>query len=314
MMEALQRRDRAAGGVGMQRHLDVLRRVLWRLRSPVLALGGGGARGFAHLGVLQVLDELGLEVRGIAGTSMGAVIGAMYLAYGSAEEAIARWQAAISKGLVPPVRPLRKLAGADEHEHPLTQLARRIRNQVVVAFAINRSTALDDKDLARAFEFLIPDIAIEELRRPMVAVSTDLESGAAVRLREGSLRQVLKASSAIPGLLPAVAIGGRRLVDGGVVGEVPVAAARTLGWPVVAVDVSLEIPPLRRDDMVLDIMMRTQMMTARLLRERALAAAHIVIRPRVGYATWAEWNRFDELVAGGRRAAEQFFGLPEDAS
>jgi len=277
----------------------------------VLALGGGGARGFAHLGVLQVLDEQGLPVRGIAGTSMGAVIGAMYLAYGSAQAAMDRWREALERDLVPPVRPVRRLAEADGHEHPLVQVARRIRSQVVVAFASHRTTVLDDTDLVRAFEFLLPQTGIESLPRPFIAVATDLETGEEVRITHGALRHVLKASSAIPGLLPATEIEGRLLVDGGVIAEVPVGAARALGWPVVAFDVSMDLPPLRDDDLVLDTMARTQMMTLRLLRNRQLAKVRAVIQPQVGLTTWAEWHKFDELIAAGRMAALKFFGLLE---
>jgi NTE family protein len=140
----------------------------------------------------------------------------------------------------------------------------------------------------------------------LVVVATDLETGEEVCIREGSLRQALVASSAIPGMVPAVEIGGRLLVDGGVVAEVPTEAARNEGWPVVAVDVSLDVPPLGKDDLVLDTMMRTQMMTSRLLRCRHLKTATHVIRPEVGAARWAEWRRFDEFVELGRAAARKF--------
>lgn len=295
----------------MGRRVSLLHRLAWRIRPPVLALGGGGARGFAHLGVMQVLDEQKLTVRAIAGTSMGAVIGAMYLAHGSADAAIGRWRDALELGLVPPVRPVRRFADAEAHEHPLIQVARRIRSQIVVAFASHRTTVLDGEDLVRAFEFLIPDTTIEDLRRPFVAVATDLENGEEVRLARGGLRHVLKASSAIPGLLPATEVDGRSLVDGGVVAEVPVGAARSLGWPVVVSDVSMDLPPMRDDDLVLDTMARTQMMTLRLLRERELASVRAVIQPDVGLTTWAEWDKFDGLIAAGRMAALKFFGLIE---
>ena len=98
-------------------------------------------------------------------------------------------------------------------------------------------------------------------------------------------------------------------VDGGVVAEVPAVAAREEGWPVVAVDVSLNVPPIREDDLVLDTMMRTQMMTARLLRRRELRSATHIIRPGVGDARWAEWNRFDEFIDAGRKATLEFLGL-----
>ena len=282
----------------------------WRLRPPVLALGGGGARGFAHYGVLEVLDDFKLPVRGIAGTSMGAVAGAMYLAHGSAGAAIARWRRAIEADLVPPVRPLLNRMENGLRENPLLQAARRIRDHVVVAFAANRPTVLDGGDLERALSFLIPDGDLEDLRTPFVAVATDIADGSEVRLVSGNLRRALRASGAIPGLLPPIEIGGRLLLDGGVVAEIPVAAGRTLGWPVIAVDTSMDLPRVSPKDLALDTMMRTQMMTARLVRRADLGNASGVVRPQVGHATWADWGRFDELVEAGRRAAKEYLGTP----
>lgn len=275
----------------------------------MLALGGGGARGFAHLGVLRVLDRLKLELRGVAGTSMGAVVGAMYLQYGSADAVIERWREAFRNELIPPVRPLRSAVRAGTQEHPLLQAARRIRDQVVIAFAVHRETILDDGDLVRAFEFLIPDATVEELPCPFVAVAVDIDSGDEVRLTRGDLRTIVRASSAIPGVLPAVSVDGRRLVDGGVLAEVPVAAARNLGWPVIAVDVAMELPTIGASDLVLDTMMRTQMMTSRQLRDCQLESATDIIRPEVGETTWADWDHFEELVEIGGAAAAEYFGL-----
>ena len=283
--------------------------MTWRLRPPVLALGGGGARGFAHLGVLQALDDAGLSVRGIVGTSMGAVTGGMYLAHGSAARAIDLWREALEKDLIPSVRPIGRVPDAEAKEHPLTQIARRIRNRVVISFAMNRSTVLEEAALVKALEFLIPDVRFSDLPKPLVVVATNLENGAEVRLRSGPIRSALVASSAIPGMVPSVEIEGQPLVDGGVVAEVPAVAARDEGWPVVAIDVSLDVPQLRPDDLVLDTMMRTQMMTARLLRRRQLLSATHVIRPDVGDARWAEWNRFEEFVEAGRKATLEFLGL-----
>jgi len=284
-------------------------RATWRLKPPVLALGGGGARGFAHLGVLQVLDEARLPVGAIVGTSMGAVVGGMYLAHGSAERAIDLWREAIEQGMIPSVRPIGRVPRADTREHPLIQVARRIRNRVVISFAMNRSTVLDDTELEQALEYLIPDVQFSDLSQKLVVVATDLETGEEVRLRQGSLRAALDATSAIPGMVPAVEVDGRWLVDGGAVAEIPAVAARDEGWPVVAVDTSMDVPPIAEDDLVLDTMWRTQMMTARLLRQRQLRSATHVIRPQVGGARWAEWHRFDEFVEAGRVATREFLGL-----
>ena len=284
-------------------------RAVWRLKPPILALGGGGARGFAHVGVLQVLEQARLPFRAIVGTSMGAVTGGMYLAYGSADRVIELWRDALDQDLIPSVRPIGRVPHADTKEHPLIQVARQIRNRVVISFAMNKSTILDDRDLVQALEFLIPDLKFSDLAKPLIVVATDIETGEEVRIRSGELRSALVASSAIPGMVPAVHIDGRNLVDGGVVAEVPAVAARAEGWPVVAVDVSIDVPPVGEDDLVLDTMMRTQMMTARLLRRRQLRSATYVIRPKVGGARWAEWNRFDEFVEIGRVAAREFLGL-----
>ncbi len=293
----------------MARIKHSLTRTAWRLKPPVLALGGGGARGFAHVGVLQVLEQARLPIRAIVGTSMGAVAGGMYLAYGSADRVIDLWREAIEHDLIPSVRPIGRVPHADAKEHPLIQVARRIRNRVVISFAMNKNTILDDQDLIQALEFLIPDIPFSDLPKPLIVVATDIETGEEVRIRSGDLRRALVASSAIPGMVPAVRVDGRDLVDGAVVAEVPTVAARGEGWPVVAVDVSIDVPPVSGDDLVLDTMMRTQMMTARLLRRRQLRSATHVIRPDVGDARWAEWQRFDEFVELGRAAAREFLGL-----
>jgi len=283
------------------------RRLILRAFPPVMVLGGGGARGFAHLGVLEVFEREGIALRGIAGTSMGAVIGTMVAAWGSAEATVARWREALRRRLIPTVPPLRRLP--EPHEHPLAQVARRIRDRIVVSMAVNRATVLDGRALLQAFEFLVPSRDLTELETPVLVVATDLETGDEVWLRQGALGLVLAASCAIPGLLPAVRVNDRLLIDGGVVAEVPVRAGRSLGRLVVAVDVSMALPSLRRDGLVLDTMMRSQMMTSNLLRAHELRRANLVIRPEVGHATWADWQLFDELVDAGRRAANGLLGI-----
>ena len=286
-----------------------IRRLLMRARPPVLALGGGGARGFVHIGVMRVLDAHSVRIRSTVGTSMGALMGAMYLVHKTAASVEERWRDALEQGVLPVVRQVRMVPRAEKKEHPLIQVARQIKNQVVVSFALNRSTVLDGSVLDQVVDFLLPDILIEDLPRPFIAVATDLESGAETRLSRGSLRMAVKASSSIPGMVPAKLVDGCELVDGGVVAEIPVAAARAQGRPVLVVDASMEIPPLEEDDLALDTMMRTQMMTSRLLRERQLADATWVIRPKIGHVAWADWGTFDELIAEGERAALKFFGV-----
>ncbi len=245
---------------------------------------------------------------------MGAVVGGMYLALGSADAVARRWREAMAKGLTPTVRPIGRAADAAAGEHQLLQAARRFRDRVVISLAMNRTTVLDGAALDRAIEFLVPDVEIESLPRPFLAVATDLETGEEVRLAEGSLRTALRASSGIPGLFPGIESDGRVLVDGAVVAEVPVAAARSLGRRVVAVDVAMELPPLPPAGLVLDTMMRTQMMTGHLLVSYQLSHAACVLRPHVGSAAWSDWDRIDGLIAAGSAAAEAWIGEPSTAA
>ncbi len=280
------------------------------MRPPVLALGGGGARGFAHLGVLEVFEEEGLPFRAIAGTSMGSLIGGMYLYWGSAEAVRRRWETAFEKKLVPEV-PTVDIGGASEEpaDHPLLQMARRFKSRLVISLALNRSSIAEEDEFVNVLAHLIPeDCPIESLPKPFVAVATDIETGREVRFARGSLFGAIHASSAIPGLVPPVALDGRLLVDGGVVAETPVGAAAELGRPVLAVDVSMDLPGYRSDAIVLHTTFRTGLMTSRRLRWYQLQEADTVIRPDVGDSSWSEWNRRDAFREAGRRAALELLG------
>ena len=282
-----------------------LRRIAWRARPPVLALGGGGARGFAHIGFLEILEREGMRLAGITGTSAGAVIGGMFLALGSSDAVIDRWREAFDRGLIPEVSAFGKEDQDRAAEHPLLQVARRIRDRVVISLAVNKSTLIDGDELDEALDFLLPDVDIVDLRLPFVAVAADLRTGEEVRLARGPLRRAVRASSSIPGMVPPIEIEGRLLTDAGIVAEVPVGAAGELGRPVIAVDVSSPIPPYREGRLVLETLARTAMMTSTVLRQCQLREANRVVHPEIGQVVWSDWNRFDELVEAGRDAARR---------
>ncbi len=155
--------------------------------------------------------------------------------------------------------------------------------------------------------FFLPDIAIESMPRPFAAVATDNGSGEEVSLASGSLRLAVAASSAMPGMVAPIAWNGRRLQDGGAVGEIPVAAARALGSPVVAVEVSEGLPSANPDrDRPPRAMFRAAAMGWQALRRRLLAEADEVIAPRINHLHWAEYDAVDESVAAGRVAVREF--------
>jgi NTE family protein len=190
----------------------------WKHKRIGLALGSGGARGWAHLGVLQALAELGIPVEFVAGTSMGALVGAFFAA-GQTDA-------------------LRDLAENLDW--------RRLR-QFFWEISLSRSGITDGRRLLEETQRLLGVAQFRELSLPFRAVATDLNNGGEVVLDSGHLLQALRASISIPGLFSPVWIGRRLLVDGGLVNPVPVNVVRGMGAEVViSVDVSHGIEPEKK--------------------------------------------------------------------
>ena len=164
-----------------------------------LALGGGAARGLAHIGVLEALTEAGLEPEIVAGTSIGAIAGGFYAA-GRLDELHS-----LARGLT----------------------LRQILRYLDVNLA--GSSLMTGKRLEKTLASHIGDLHIEDMPKKFVAVATELGSGQEVWLTKGSLAAALRASYALPGILKPIRIGGRWLMDGALVNPVPVSAARAQG-------------------------------------------------------------------------------------
>ncbi len=176
----------------------------------VLALGAGGARGLAHIGVLEVLAEHGLPVRAIAGCSIGAEIGALYARYGD------------------PARLTEEALGVDWKQ----------TLQLFLPDAAAMGGVCSGRKIMAFLEARLDGATIEELPLPFLAVATDLHSGEQVVLRSGPAAGAVRASLSLPGLLAPYPWEGRLLIDGGVVNPVPFdAAADAFGAPVVAIAV-----------------------------------------------------------------------------
>jgi len=182
----------------------------WRHKRVGLALGSGGARGWAHLGVLQALREKEIQIDYVAGTSMGSVVGAFFAAGREAE--------------------LRELA--------LDMDWKRLR-PFFWEVSLSRSGLTDGKKLLEEVYKMIGVRNFSGLPMPFRAVATDLNTGSEVVLSSGNLLQAMRASISIPGLFSPVWVGKHLLVDGGLVNPVPVNVVRAMGAQVViSVDVS----------------------------------------------------------------------------
>jgi NTE family protein len=175
-----------------------------------LALGGGGARGWAHIGVLRALEQAGIKIDLVCGTSVGALVGALYLA--GRLDALENWALGLSR---------LRIAG---------YLDFRVGGGMISG---NRLTA--------ALREHLGDLTIEQLPVPFACVATDLLTGHEVWLREGNLVEMLRASFSLPGLFSPVEVDGRWLVDGALVNPLPVSVCRAMGAHlVIAVDLNAD--------------------------------------------------------------------------
>ncbi len=272
-----------------------------------LALGGGGARGFAHIGVLKVLEKEKIDIHAITGCSMGSVIGALFVFYGSAEKT-----EEIMLNFIANVD-LEELGIPDSEEKKDTSFWDSFINEMKFRLNVVRSlqelSLISEENATKIFE-IIPDTEISALTPKYSAIATDLISGLEINMTSGNLRSAVKASSAIPGIFPPVRRDGMYFVDGSASESVPAGKVRELGADrVIAVDVSHELKSEEEPKNVLEILYRTEDITSYHLSKERLKEADVIISPNVHHLTWAEFRKAEEIIAEGEKAAEAM--LPE---
>lgn len=270
-----------------------------------LALGGGAARGLAHIGVLRAFEEAAIPISFLTGTSMGAIIGGMYAARPQIGPLQVRFEEYLESDLFRKARldfvVDRENVDGEGLFFRFSQLARK---NLFYTLSMTRLAFVSQETTDKSFDFLLPDVAIEHLTLPFAASALDLYSGREVVLQSGPLRRAVAATSALPGVLPPVEHNGRLLVDGGWINAVPVSAARRLGADlVVAVDVGCELAPAGNFSRGLDVVFRADAAARNALADLQLEKADLVILPEVGSNHWADFSRSDLLIEKGYQAA-----------
>ena len=237
-----------------------------------LALGGGAARGFAHVGVIQVLEEAGIQPDLVVGTSAGSLVAALYASGKNSAQ-------------------LRRVAETME-EAEITDWMMPILNR----------GALRGEALARYVNAQVGNRLIEQMKMPLGIVATDLHNGEAVLFRRGNTGSAVRASSAVPAVFQPVKIGSREYVDGGLVSPVPVRQAREMGANVViAVDISTDPEGSPASD-TFQILMQTFNIMGKSLNTLLLKDADLVVKPALMGVKSADFAARRKSIEAGREA------------
>ena len=242
-----------------------------------LVLGGGAARGFAHIGAIKALEAQGIVPDFIVGTSAGAVVGALYAAGNGGFE--------------------------------LQKLAIQMEEGQVSDWSLPDRGVIRGEALQNFINRAIGQRPLEKLPRLFAAVATDLQSGEAMVFRTGNTGMAVRASSSVPGVFQPVKINGREYVDGGLVSPVPVKAARDMGADfVIAVDIS-DQPRYGSTKSTIDVLLQTFAIMGQSIVRYELRDADVVIRPQMSGINGTDFQDRHMAVLEGEKAVAA--ALPE---
>jgi NTE family protein len=238
-----------------------------------LALGSGGARGFAHIGVLKVLTQAKIPIHFIAGSSMGALIGSLF--------------------------------GAGHSVDTLEKMALSFRRKYYLDFTVPKMGFISGNKVKELVHLLTHGKTIEELSPPLSIVTTDLVKGEKVILNKGSISDAVRASISIPGIFVPEKVGDRLLIDGGVIDRVPVSVVKEMGADIViAVDVSNVNTEASLTSIIDVILQSIDIMQQEMVRFHEIQA-DVMIRPLVKqYSSKAFTNTADIIKAGENEALQ----------
>ena len=274
------------------------------MRKPYLglALGGGGARGAAHIGVIQALHQAGVRPDVIAGTSAGSTVGAMYAATLDPDWIEKRFREFIEHESFRTFNSGELLDGRNQ-ETFLSKVTSKVKQHYMVILGLNRAYVAKREILENAVDYLLPVDTFEELKIPLKILVTDIHSGEDIVYESGELKEAIVQSSSIPGFFEPTHKDGRLLVDGGVTAPLPVSVLKNITELVMAVDITNHsLKPLDDPNMI-EIVRRSDIITSLKLKERIAQDADILIRPDVLGLHWSEFGKFDDLLKSGRDAA-----------
>ena len=239
-----------------------------------LALAGGAARGYAHVGVLKVLEREGIPIDLIAGTSMGSFVGAYYASGFSAAE-------------------IEEMAIATKRRH-------------ITSIGFSKKGLLSTRKITKMLSRDIGNRTFQDLTIPLSVVTTELSTGEEVVINTGSVKEAVLASISIAGVFPPKEVNGRLLIDGGYVNQVPVSVARNMGADfVIAVVVGYWAKKRDKYKNSSQIFIRAIDIMARKLAAKEEEGADVIIKPDVESESLAAYHKAAFFIEAGEKAAEE---------
>jgi len=255
-----------------------------------IALSGGGARGLAHIGVMEVLDGLGVQIDAVSGTSMGAIVGAAYCVYGGLKEAV-------------------KLLDSTDWKSFL----------MFSAFQLSRTGLVNEKKVDELLKIFLGEKTFEDCKKQFCCVAVDILSSTKIVLNSGSLREAVMASIAVPGIFSPVCRDNWLLVDGGMIEPLPTIAIQSLN-PTFVIASSIVFDKIRPDSFdkeseheikvpenkkmpIQTIIDKSMSIMQSQMVKSYLPYAQIVIEPRIGDFGFLDFGKSREIIEAGRVAA-----------
>ncbi len=238
-----------------------------------LALGAGGARGFAHIGILEVLEEHGIHVNVLAGSSMGSLVASLY--------------------------------AGDYSPDMMEKLAINLKRKHWIDLTMPGMGFVVGEKVRELVKLLTRGKRIEELRYPLAIVATDLNLGERVVFRDGLIYEAVRASISIPGVFVPYKLGDRLLVDGGVIDRVPIEVVKEMGADlVIGCDVGPSSNPMPVRTFF-DVVTQTIDVMEREIFKYRVFHADVMIRPDVGQFSSTAFTNIKEIIEAGRIAAQE---------
>ena len=268
-----------------------------------LALGGGGARGACHIGILKSLERNGIIPDVISGTSAGSMIGAMYASHGDSniveEKYISHVNGEDFKDLG-----FRYIPNNEKDDSIFSQVFKQIKNQYILMVSSNRKSLVKNERLSKAANNLFSNSQFSDLKIPLIITATDLISGKPILYKSGNVVDAVVKSSSIPGFIEPTYIDNRMLLDGGIVFPTPVPPLVGECDFIIAINISKAFKTDDEPENIFEIMNRSRDISTLHLNSYLLNQSNFVISPKHENVHWSAFDKTKEFIQNGYNAAE----------